>query len=347
MTTKEMAELIGVSRITLSKYLNGKGGISKKSAQKIDSYIQKYNFTPNTHARSLAGKKERIISFISTFSGVSDGVSRINSHFATMFTNYILAEAKKFDYKVLVSITDMVHARSEIEQLFSSSLIRGAILFGLETGSKELVSLYERKFPLVLVNQEESVPDSHVSLVNMDDESCAAFAVQHLFESGHRRFLYIGSSVKRLPALRRARGVNKAFEMYAGQGVSCIFGNADFKEDLAYAYVHDVYSKQGVLPTAIIAANDLMAIGAMHALKDLGFNVPDDVSVIGFDDISISGYLSPPLTTFKIDYQLMAEQTMKQLVSLIDQTHEATDVEIPLEFVKRASDGPSVECEYS
>lgn len=118
MTTKEMAEIIGISRITLSKYLNGKGGISKKSAEKIDRYLQLYNFTPNIHARSLAGKKERIISFVTTFSAVSDGVSRISSHFATMFTNHILAQAKTFDYKVLVSITDMANAAVEVEQLF-------------------------------------------------------------------------------------------------------------------------------------------------------------------------------------------------------------------------------------
>lgn len=340
MTTKEMAEIIGISRITLSKYLNGKGGISKKSAEKIDTYIRQYNFTPNTHARSLAGKQERIISFISTFSGVSDGVSRISSHFATLFTNHVLAEAKKFDYKVLVTITDMKHARSEIEQLFSSSLIRGAILFGLETGSKELDPLFNRGYPIVLVNQEDHTPNQNISVVNMDDQECASQAVHHMVGLGHRKLMYIGSSLKRLPAQRRERGIIQALKSLEDQGISCVFGNADFKEDLAHAYVKEYFSKETDLPTAIIAANDLMAIGAINALKELGLRVPEDVSVMGFDDITVSAYFSPPITTFKTDFGMMAEKTLEQLVSLIDRNAPAAAVEIPMEFVQRASIGP-------
>lgn len=337
MTTKEMAEIIGISRITLSKYLNGKGGISQKSIDRIERYLKEYNFAPNTHARSLAGKQEQIISFVSTFSGVTDGVSRISSHFATLFTNYILVEAKKFDLKVLVTITDSEHAIGELEQLFASSLIRGAVVFGLESGSEGFERINSRGYPVVLVNQEETSPAPNISLVNMDDEQCAYDAVIRLAKEGHKRLMYIGSSLKRLPAQRRQKGVQQALEELQGQGVTCVFGNADFKEDLAYEYVHSYYSSENELPTAIVAANDLTAIGAINALKALQIRVPDQVSVIGFDDIAVSAYFSPPITTFRTDYEMMAQQTIKELVALIDGEHTGSVIEIPMELVERSS----------
>lgn len=340
MTTKEMAQIIGISRITLSKYLNGKGGISQKSIEKIERCLKQYNFVPNAHARSLVGKRERIISFVSTFSGVTDGVSRITSHFATLFTNYILVEAKKFDLKVLVTITDSKHAIAEVEQLFSSSLISGAVIFGLETGSEGFEQINRRGFPIVLVNQEDHSSSANISLVNMDDRRCAYDAVHQLVEGGHRSLMYIGSSLKRLPAQCRAQGVLCALNEVESQGVRCVMGNADFKEDLAYDYVKHYYSHHDRCPSAIIAANDLTAIGAINALKDLAIRVPEDVSVIGFDDIAISAYFSPPITTFRADYQLMAQQTIKELVALIDGDHSATVIEIPMELVARSSVSP-------
>ena len=342
MTTKEMAEIIGISRITLSKYLNGKGGISKKSADKIDRYLQLYNFTPNIHARSLAGKKERIISFVTTFSAVSDGVSRISSHFATMFTNHILAQAKTFDYKVLVSITDMEHAAVEVEQLFSSSLIQGAILFGLEQGSSEFQRLYERNWPLVLVNQEDHPMSERCSVVNMDDQNSVHQAFDLLYDMGHTRFLSLDSNRKRLPALRRSRGVEQALEDLGAKGVSCLRRNANFKEDVAFDLVRELYQETADPPTAIIAANDLSAIGAINALSELGKSVPEDVSVIGFDDIPISGYFTPALSTFRADYEQMAQDTIKELVRLIEEPEaKAQVIEIPMEFVRRDSIGPN------
>jgi len=317
MTTTEMAEIIGISRITLSKYLNGKGGISQKSIDKIERYIKEYNFTPNTHARSLAGKQEQIISFVSTFSGVTDGVSRISSHFATLFTNYILVEAKKFGLKVLVTITDSQHAIGELEQLFSSSLIRGAVIFGLESGSEGFERINSCGYPVVLVNQEEQSPSPNISLVNMDDQKCAYDTVMRLVDEGHTRLMYIGSSLKRLPALRRQWGVNQALEDLHGEDVTCILGNADFKEDLAYEYVHTYFSEHEEHPTAIIAANDLTAIGLLAAFREGRVSVPGDVAVVGFDDIPPVRYLDPPLTTVRQPLEELGERAVEVLLAAI------------------------------
>ena len=180
MTANELAEILGISRISLSKYLNQKKGVSAETAARIEEAIAKYDFVPNVHARCLTGKQEKIIGFFSSFSFVFDSHSKISSHFSTEFTNYILVEAQKLGYKVLITLCGQDELVSEAQKLFSSKMIMGGILFGYATSSPEVKQLCERNYPLVLVNQEEACPYNNVSLVNMDDENCAYNHVQRL-----------------------------------------------------------------------------------------------------------------------------------------------------------------------
>ena len=105
MTMEEMARIIGVSRITLSKVMNDKEGVSEKTRERVKEYIKKYNFEPNSQARSLVGKKEPIIGFFTTYSEESSGSTHITSHFATELVNLVVNAAQKRDYKTLVDIT--------------------------------------------------------------------------------------------------------------------------------------------------------------------------------------------------------------------------------------------------
>ena len=126
MTTEELAKIIGVSRVTLSKVINGNGGVSKKTEEKIRRYIEEYNFEPNSKARSLVGKEEQIIGLISAYSGSYSGASKnIPSHFATELINLAVNSAQERGYKTLVCLTDVEKDVRSIERLFSSKLICG------------------------------------------------------------------------------------------------------------------------------------------------------------------------------------------------------------------------------
>lgn len=336
MTTKELAEKIGVSRITLSKVLNGNPGVAKATEEKIKRYIEEYNFAPNIPARSLAGKKERIIGFFTVFSNEPLGESRVTSHFASEFTDMVICEAQKYDCKTLVSITEPGRGLDDVERYFNAGLIVGAVLFGYNTGDKSIEKLAAKGFPLILVNQEEHTDYENVSLVNMNDEKWGYFAVQKLVELGHKRLLYVESNLKRLPASRRTRGVSRALEDFKDLIESTAFENADFKEDLGYQAAYKIYrgALKDEVPTGIIAANDLTAIGIIRALKELGYRVPDDVSVIGFDDIFISRYITPALTTVKCDFGAMAKRSVEAMIHLIE-GGKSQDFELDLEFVER------------
>ena len=340
MTTAELAKLIGVSRVTVSKVINGAEGVSPRMREKVQKYIDFYGFEPNSQARSLVGKEEQIIGFFSAYSEANAGAGMISSHFATEMIHLVVDEAQRRDYKTLVSITEAARDTKAIERFFSSRLIRGAVLLGYETGNEEVKRLAEKGFPLVLVNQEKDTEFDNVSVVNMDDEQKAFDAVEKLVEFGHRDLIYLGCGRSRLPAMRRQKGVNAALQKYRGSIDSLLTLNGDFCEEKAYSQIYAVYSRHGKKPTGIFAANDIMAIGAMRALKALHYRIPEDVSIIGFDDISISKYLTPGLTTMRCDFRKIASAAVDALIGLIEEKGCRQHIELPVEFMMRGTLGP-------
>ncbi len=340
MTTEELAKLIGVSRVTVSKVINGADGVSEKTANKVREYIDKLNFVPNSGARSLVGKRERIIGLFSAYSESNSGAGEnITSHFATEMINLVVSEAQKKDYKTLVQLTKGTNEIREIEHMLQSQMVSGAILLGYDTGNREITALAEKDYPLVLVNQERDSFRRNVAVVNMDDQASAVFAIAKLVQFGHRNILYLGCNRQRLPAIHRNEGVASAkikFQQHIDRLTEI---DCNFDENLAYSKVKELYSGGGNKPTGIFAANDLMAIGAMNALKDLSFKIPGDVSIIGFDDISISRYLSPKLTTMHCDFRKIAAACVESVISLIDGTATERHKELPVEFMERETLG--------
>lgn len=340
MTTEELAKLIGVSRVTVSKVINGADGVSEKTQKKVKDYIEKLNFVPNSGARSLVGKKERIIGLFSAYSESNSGAGEnITSHFATEMIHMVVTEAQKKNYKTLVQLTKGDNDIREIEHMLSSQMVSGAILLGYDTGNKKILSLIEKDYPLVLVNQERDSFRDNMAVVNMDDQASAIFAIAKLVQYGHRDILYLGCGRHRLPAMHRNEGVASAKIKFQEHIDSLIELDCNFDENLAYEETKRIYASEGKKPTGIFAANDIMAIGAMNALKDLGLNIPEDVSIIGFDDIAISRYLSPKLTTMHCDFRKIARTSVDSVISLIDGEETERHKEIPVEFMERETLG--------
>ncbi len=339
MTTEELAKIIGVSRVTLSKVINGVGGVSPKTEEKIRKYIEEYNFEPNSKARSLVGKEEQIIGLISAYSERYSGASKnITSHFATELIHLAVNSAQKRGYKTLVSLTDVEKDVKSIERLFSSKLIRGAILLGYNTGDEDIERIGKHGYPNVLVNQERDPRYKNTVAVNMDDEGSAFFAISKLVEYGHKNILYIGCSRHRLPAMRRREGVMSALLKYKDEIEHFTETDCDFSEEKAYNEIKRIYgARKPWNPTGIFAANDVMAIGAMNALKDLGYSIPGDVSIIGFDDIPMAKYLTPGLTTMSCNFEQIAETAVNSLIDMIEGKEVTNHIELPAEYVERGS----------
>lgn len=339
MTAEELAKIIGVSRVTLSKVINGAGGVSPKTEEKIREYIKKYNFVPNNAARSLVGKEEPVIGLFSAYTESNAGAGEeITSHFATELINLVVNEAQKAGYNTLVHLSSGSKDVHSLDGILGRKLVQGAILVGFDNGNSEIRDLIDRGFPLVLINQERHSLAANMAVVNMADRAAAFAAVEKIVKCGHRRILYIGCSGSRLPAIRRGEGVKDAYEKYKDKIESLTELDGGFDEEKTYNVVREFYQNAGGdRPTAIFAANDIMAIGAMNALKDLGISIPDEVAVIGHDDIQISRYLSPALTTMRCDFRSIAAAGVNALTGLIENRDIEREIELASTYIERDS----------
>lgn len=339
MTIEELAQIIGVSRVTLSKVINGAGGVAPKTEARIREYIDKYNFVPNSNARSLVGKEEPVIGLFSAFTDSTEGAGKeITSHFATELISLVVNEAEKLGYNTLVHLTPGSTDIRSIDRILGKKLVQGAILVGYDNGNEEIKSIISRGYPIVLINQELHSTADNMSVVNMSDESAAFSAIERFVKKGHRNILFIGCKRFRLPALRREKGVHAAYEKYKDSIENLVEIDGDFNEEKTYNEIIELYKKGGSSrPTAIFAANDVMAVGAMNALKELGLSIPDDVSIIGHDDIQISRYLTPPLSTMRCDFREIAKASVTNLVGMIQNSEVNHEIELPTIFIERDS----------
>lgn len=338
MTTKEFADLIGVSRITLSKVLNGKEGVAKETELKIKEYIKKYNFIPNNSARNLVGKKNKVIGLFFKESTLNYSDSEIRSHFSTEFLNYAINQAQKYDYKVLVSIIKEEDDYPEISKMFKSALISGGILLGYSKSDNKLKEILKENNKVVLINQEMESFSKNIGIVNINDSDGIEKALKGIIDSGHKKILYIGSKADRLPAIRREKSFVEFCEINKTKLENIIMKKGDFTRKSGYNIVNSILKlEKENLPTAILAANDIMAIGAIEAIKENGLNVPRDISVVGFDNIEVSKYISPTLSTIGYSYEKIAGKAVDLIINLINDEEVEREIEIDTEFIKRES----------
>lgn len=337
MTTEELAKIIGVSRVTLSKVINGVGGVAPKTEAKVKEYIEKYNFEPNTAARSLVGKEEPVIGLFSAYTESNAGAGEeITSHFATELINLVVNEAQKLGYNTLIHLTPGNTDLRSLDRILGRRLVQGAILVGYDSDNKEIQNLIARGYPLVLINQEREPLADNVGVVNMGDKDAAFDAVSRMIESGRKRILYIGGNPSRLPSIRREEGVRQACEKYKDKVIRFTKINGEFNEEKTYTEVLKLYKSEGNdKPDAIFAANDIMAIGAINALKELNIKISDEVAVIGHDDIQISKYLSPALTTMRCSFRNIASSGVNMLVGMIENKEISRNIELSTEYIER------------
>ncbi len=338
MTTEEMARMIGVSRITLSKVINGKTEtVAPDTVEYIKKCLEQYCFVPNSQARAMVGKREPIIGFFTTYADNMADDEHVSTTFATEMINHCVTEANIRGYKTLLCISGKKDDFGEVARYISSGLVTGAILLGYVSGTEDL-ALLKGKVPVVLINQEEAVKYSNISLANMADEEWAFYAMEQLIQHNHKHLMYITCSRNRLPITRRNQGVKRALMKYQDKVLSYKEFKGEYSEDITYDIIKKVYSEDRPdKPTGIFAANDQMAIGAIKALKSMNIKVPEEVSVIGFDDIPIARYLSPALATVHCDMRTFAKKSVDMLIDSIEKKTEATLYEQHLAFIKRDS----------
>ena len=306
-TSADVAARAGVSRTTVSFVLNARTdtGIPPETWRRIEEAARELGYHPHGAARALAGGTSHTIGFVLRQSSEQVAADALLAE--TLWG--IASEARMGGYRVLVEPLSPNGGR--YSELLLSQRVDGLIVSGPRTDDDELAALVADGFPIIL---QGSLPDVPAPSVDIDNRAGARAAVEHLIELGHRRIGCITNApLAYTAASDRLAGYRDALE---AAGVS-------FDPNLVAEGAFDAASGRAAMTgllglaepvTAVFVASDIVAFGALRALREAGRRVPADVSVVGFDDIPLARHFDPPLTTIRLPANALGAAAGKALV---------------------------------
>ncbi|MGX1981564.1 LacI family transcriptional regulator [Thermolongibacillus altinsuensis] len=329
-TIKDIAKVAGVSVTTVSRALNGYPDVSEKTRQKIIEIAKQLNYSPNTLARSLVMNKSKTIGLL--VSGMNHSAIKDNFTFEVLtgINDYIA----KTDYDLILFSTNSTKQREKTySQLCRERRVDGVILQGIKTDDPYLTEVVESDIPCVLI--DIPIQSDKVGYVTTDNVLGAKKAVQHLIELGHENIAMMNGHDYAFVSKQRLEGFRQAMEEANVAINDDWIVNGEFSEEVAEKKALELFSKHREI-TAIFCASDLMALGVVKALKQMGLSVPDDVSVVGYDDILLASYVSPSLTTIAQNRFQMGYEAASMLVEMLE-GKEAKVVMLRTQLIVRES----------
>lgn len=287
-TIYEVARAAGVSTATVSRALNGSAQVAERTRHRITEAITALGYEPNHVARSLVLKATHTIAVL---------LPDITNPFFPALVKGVQLAADEQGYAVLLAHTGGDPAKEESYfQVLRGQQVDGVLLVGLVSAPESLRGLVGRGLPVVTLDRPVDLPGS--ATVRVDHKAGGRLATAHLLELGHHRIAHIAGPKGLTVSQQRRDGYRRALSTHGVAFDEGLVSEGDFSEDGGYRAIEELLRNRGRF-TALFAANDLTAIGAMTALREHDLQVPDDVSVVGFDDIHLASYTSPKLTTIR------------------------------------------------
>jgi DNA-binding LacI/PurR family transcriptional regulator len=303
-TIYDVARLAGVSTATVSRALNGTGQIAPATRAGIEAAVQQLGYHPNRVARSLVTKSTQTIALL---------LPDITNPFYADLVSGIQERALEAGHTMLLCTTEGEPEREEeYLSLLRSKQVDGVLVDGLVLPPDRIARFVRDGLPIVCLDRD--VVSASVPLVQVDNRLGARLATEHLLSLGHTRIAHVAGA----PGLRisdeRVGGYNDALAGAAVEHDPALVAVGSFTEDGGYEATRALFAASKL--TAVFAANDLSALGAMHAIAEGGRRVPDDVSVVGFDDIRLARHTTPPLTTIHQPAFEIAQRATQLLLDL-------------------------------
>lgn len=306
-TMKDVARLAGVSIQTVSAIINHKPGITQATRDRVLTAIDQLGYRPYSVARSLRTRQTHSIALV-----VSDIA---NTFYATM-ASAIEDFAHNAGYSLILHNThDDMGRESAYLQSIAQRWVDGAILVTTRSEVVGLDNLYTAHIPTVVVNH---IPLSYSGpSVTLDNNRAGRIAAEHLISLGHTHISHIAGPARLSISRERELGFVQTLNEHGIRPAYCPGSTGDWGCESGYRSMHQILNCGQELPTAVFAANDRMAIGAMRAIYDRGLRIPDDISLIGLDDIEIAAFTNPPLTTIGQPIIRMALTAVDILIRLL------------------------------
>ena len=334
VTLKDIAQAAGVSHSTVSRALQGNSMIPPETTARIRKIADELGYVPNTMARGLRRTYSKVLGVL---------VRRIDDAFLAEVLQGIEDVLYAKGYGLFLSTSHRDSAREQvIVRTMSERRVDGVIICSTDVHPKHLQQLNKFGVPTVLINNQ--APEAMAHSVSHDDVSGGCALARHLIELGHTRIAYLGNKRTGRITEDRLQGYKQALTQ-AGIAVRAEYiaaGPNGSSEGGAIGAEMLLNCKPR--PTAIVCFNDIIAIGALYTLREAGLRVPEDCSVTGFDDIQLTQYVYPALTTFhQPRYELGVEATEMMLRLLNRKTNKFNAAEMITlrgELVVRRSTAP-------
>lgn len=303
-TIHDVARQSGLSIVTVSRVINNVSSVREQNRQKVMKAMRELNYHPNAAARMLAKGKTGTVGLL---------IPTLYDSFMADVVKAVELSLKRHDYFTAIAIS--AHEEGEWigrdNFLFQEERVDGFLILSphLDNEDKIILELKKKRIPFVLMDNQHH--PSSAPTIMMDNFIGGYKATQHLIELGHKRIAHISGTASYLSTWERERGYRKALEDSQIDYVQV--GRGSFDINSGYEITNE-WIKSGDIPTAIFAADDQVAFGVMDALRENGLKVPQDISIVGYDDHPFANMLHPHLTTIRQPAEEMGEKGVELLI---------------------------------
>ncbi len=329
-TIHDVAAMAGVSIATVSRVINGSSRVSSAMKTRVQAAISTLNFVPHTAARILATRKTNTIGLI---------LPEVSGFYFSPLLNGIEECLRELGYDLLVhSSVSRQDGVDQAARKLGEHNTDGLLIYTASVSKDEINRLHSHGFPMVLLLQ--SPPDGlDIPSVTIENKAGALKAINHLIEvHGHRKIAFLAGPENEEDSYWRELGYREALASHGIPVDLDLISFGGFDTPTAQNSVTELLA-QGLHIDAIFAGDDDSAIGAINALQYTDLRVPEDIAIVGFDDVSVSRYLSPPLTTVHVPIEQAGYTAAQQVIRLIHQEPVELSVQLPTELVIRRSCG--------
>jgi LacI family transcriptional regulator len=337
-TIRELAERSGVSVATVSRVLNGYPDVRDETRRRVLALARELDYMPSAAARTLVTKRSNVIGVL-----LDTGAGHPDIHHP--FFQEVLVGLKhgvgEAGFDLLLFATEHPGNGFETPSVLRRAKhhrVDGVALMGIDPRDPEMQKLIQSRIPCVAVDLDLVGP--RTGYVMSDNVEGGRLAVRHLYELGHRRVATICGPTSTRPGVDRLLGYRAQIDRLRLPSPEGYEQDGDFYPESGYAAMQALLELDPP-PTAVFAASDLMALGAIRAIQERGLAVPDDISIVGFDDIQLASLMHPSLTTVRQDKSGLGLAAADALVRMLEHPDTSPAVRaIPVELIARGSTGP-------
>ncbi|MEK7442838.1 MAG: LacI family DNA-binding transcriptional regulator [Chloroflexota bacterium] len=328
-TSQDVAKKAGVSVATVSRVLNGSPLVTESVQHKVLHAVKELNYQPNRTAQRLRAGRSRVIGLI---------ISDIQNPFFTSVVRGIEDVAYQDGYSLILCNSDEDPEKEKLYiNVMRSEEVAGVILASASEAAPQVDDLITYNIPVVAVDRQ--IADKQIDSVLAANIEGAREAVAYLIKLGHRHIGFVGLPLTHTPGKERYEGYSLALREHNLKLSTDLVCIADAKQQGGYEHTRDLLANQPHI-TALFVANNLMTLGALNAIRERGLKIPDEISVIGFDDMPWASLLQPPLTAVAQPTYELGQRAAELLLGRLKERNKPAVLEhLPTQLIVRGSTG--------